>query len=173
MNVGDWGGLAIGFSLWGNGLGLDRAGRYLYPFFPPAQQPGEGRDDQAERLRRAAILIAPLPTPGPLPVKATRRSFPHTREASSGPSPDREPPGRVRDGSAAGGACRGKRGAITTPKRPTIMPGGPLLFLLRVRILLLPNMISANATTPSATGLVMNSSTWPPCGICRTAPPTI
>jgi len=38
MNVGDWGGLAIGFSLWGNGLGLDRAGRYLYPFFPPAQQ---------------------------------------------------------------------------------------------------------------------------------------
>ena len=42
MNVGDWGGLAIGFSLWGNGLGLDRAGRYLYPFFPPAQQRGEG-----------------------------------------------------------------------------------------------------------------------------------
>jgi len=119
------GGLAIGFSLWGNGLGLDRAGRYLYPFFPPAQQRGEGRDDQAERLRRAAILIAPLPTPGPLPVKATRRSLPHNREASSGPSPDREPPGRVRDGSAAGGACRGKRGAITTPKRPTFMPGGP------------------------------------------------
>lgn len=23
------------FSLWGNGLGLDRAGRYLHPFFPP------------------------------------------------------------------------------------------------------------------------------------------
>ena len=67
------GGLAIGFSLQGNGLGLDRASRYLYPFFPPAQQRGgEGRDDQAERLRRAAILIAPLPTPGPLPVKATR-----------------------------------------------------------------------------------------------------
>ena len=34
------------------------------------------------------IWIAPLLTPGPLPVKATR--------------PDREPPGRVRDGSAAG-----------------------------------------------------------------------
>ena len=68
MNVGDWGGLAIGFSLWGNGLGLDRAGRYLYPFFPPAQQRGEGRDDQAERLRRAAILIRAAaytrPTPG-------------------------------------------------------------------------------------------------------------
>ena len=33
---------------------------------------------KAERLRRAAILIAPLPTPGPLPVKATRTSFPTT-----------------------------------------------------------------------------------------------
>src|SRR5664279_5164025 len=32
-----------------------------------------------------------------------------------------------------------------------------LLFLRRVRILLLPNMISANATTPSAMGLVIRA----------------
>ena len=78
MNVGDWGGLAIGFSLWGNGLGLDRAGRYLYPFFPPARQRGEGRDDQAERLRRAAILIAPLLTPGPTPGQGHPKILPPT-----------------------------------------------------------------------------------------------
>ena len=71
----------------GNGLGLDRAGRYLYPFFPPAQQRGEGRDDQAERLRRAAIFIAPLPTPGPLPVKTTRRSFPPQQGSIFGAQP--------------------------------------------------------------------------------------
>ena len=70
MNVGDWGGLAIGFSLWGNGLGLDRAGRYLYPFFPPAQQPGEGRDGPGGapsarcHLDRAAAYTRPTPGQG-------------------------------------------------------------------------------------------------------------
>ncbi len=46
------------------------------------------------------VAAAPLPTPGPLPVKGTRRSFANaSREASSDPSLDREPPGRVQDGS--------------------------------------------------------------------------
>ena len=97
MNVGDR-------AVWPLVAPLDRADRYLYPFFSPAQQRGEGRNDQAERLRRAAILIAPPPTPGPTP------------------SP-------VRDGSAAGGACRGKTRRDHNPlKRPTIMPGDPQMF---------------------------------------------
>ena len=54
MNVGDWGGLAIGFSLWGNGLGLDRAGRYLYPFFPPASNPA-----RAAMTKRSAFGALP------------------------------------------------------------------------------------------------------------------
>ena len=60
MNVGDR-------AVWPLVAPLDRADRYLYPFFPPAQQRGEGRNDQAERLRRTAIWIASLPTPGPTP----------------------------------------------------------------------------------------------------------
>ena len=36
MNVGDRAVWPLVAPLWGNGLGLDRAGRYLYPFFPPS-----------------------------------------------------------------------------------------------------------------------------------------
>jgi hypothetical protein len=125
MNVGDWGGLAIGFSLWGNGLGLDRAGRYLYPFFPPAQQRGEGRDDQAERLRRAAILIAPLPTPGPLPVKATRRSFPTAGKHLRGPALTASLRAGCVTAARQAGPAEANAARSQTPKRPTIMPGGP------------------------------------------------
>ena len=125
MNVGDR-------AVWPLVAPLDRADRYLYPFFSPAQQRGEGRNDQAERLRRAAILIAPLPTPGPTPGQGHPKILPNSREASSGPSPDREPPGRVRDGSAAGGACRGKRGAITTPETTHHHAGRPPFRLVLV-----------------------------------------
>src|SRR5450755_2006478 len=111
----------------GNGLGLDRAGRYPYPFFPPAQptRARVGRNDHAERLRRAAIWIAPLPTPGPLPVKATRRSFPTTGKHLRGPALTASLRAGCVDGSAAGGACRGKRGAITTPKTTHNHAGRP------------------------------------------------
>ena len=57
-------------------LGWTGRGRYLYLFFPPAQQRGEGHDDQAERLRRAAIWIAPLPTPGPTPGQGHPKILP-------------------------------------------------------------------------------------------------
>jgi len=95
------------------------------PVLPTRQQPGEGRDDQAERLRRAAILIAPLPTPGPLPVKATRRSFPTTGKHLRGPALTASLRAGCVTAARQAGACRGKRGAIATLKRPTIMPGGP------------------------------------------------
>ena len=101
-----------------NGLGLDRAGRYLYPFFPPASNPA-----RAAMTKRSAFGALPSGSrrclhPGPTPGQGHPKILPNNREASSGPSPDREPPGRVRDGSPAGGACRGKRGAITTLNDP-------------------------------------------------------
>jgi len=63
MNVGDR-------AVWPLVAPLDRADRYLYPFFPPAQQRGEGRNDQAERpsarchLDRATAYTRPNSQPG-------------------------------------------------------------------------------------------------------------
>ena len=79
--------LASGWSCGGPFPGSHECGR-------PAQQRGEGHDDHAERLRCAAIWIAPLPTTGPTPGQGHPKILSNSREASSGPSPDREPPGR-------------------------------------------------------------------------------
>jgi hypothetical protein len=98
-------------------------------FRPPSKR-GEGRVDQAERLRRAAILIAPLPTPGPAaPGQGHPKNHPAVaiwgpmhgalfdyREASLGPSPNREPPGRVPDGSAPGGPAEANAARSQPPK---------------------------------------------------------
>src|SRR5664279_1244316 len=109
-------------------LGWTGRGRYLYLFFPPAQQRGEGRDDQAERLRRAAILIAPLLTPGPLPVKATRRSFPFpttTGKHLRGPALTVTLRAGCVTAAWQAGPAEANAARSQPLKRPTTMPGGP------------------------------------------------